>query len=61
MQGRVTDRSYIKVVWFYVDLSQLCSKIPLSVPPCEIPPASWWDAEADKSLLIGSHRHGFER
>lgn len=21
-------------------------------------PATWWDAEADKSLLIGVHKHG---
>lgn len=21
-------------------------------------PAAWWDAEADKSLLIGVHKHG---
>ncbi|XP_057701605.1 chromodomain-helicase-DNA-binding protein 6 isoform X1 [Corythoichthys intestinalis] len=24
-------------------------------------PASWWDAEADKSLLVGVHKHGYER
>uniref|UniRef100_A0A3P8NWU5 DNA helicase n=1 Tax=Astatotilapia calliptera TaxID=8154 RepID=A0A3P8NWU5_ASTCA len=24
-------------------------------------PVSWWDAEADKSLLIGVHKHGYER
>ncbi|XP_024124936.1 chromodomain-helicase-DNA-binding protein 6 isoform X4 [Oryzias melastigma] len=24
-------------------------------------PAAWWDAEADKSLLIGVHKHGYER
>lgn len=24
-------------------------------------PAAWWDAEADKSLLIGVHKHGEER
>ncbi|CAB1314478.1 unnamed protein product [Coregonus sp. 'balchen'] len=24
-------------------------------------PAGWWDAEADKSLLIGVHKHGYER
>jgi hypothetical protein len=21
-------------------------------------PAGWWDAEADKSLLLGVHKHG---
>uniref|UniRef100_A0A4W5NA66 Uncharacterized protein n=1 Tax=Hucho hucho TaxID=62062 RepID=A0A4W5NA66_9TELE len=24
-------------------------------------PAGWWDAEADKSLLLGVHKHGYER
>ncbi|XP_014813390.1 PREDICTED: chromodomain-helicase-DNA-binding protein 8-like [Calidris pugnax] len=24
-------------------------------------PTSWWDAEADKSLLIGVFKHGYER
>ncbi|XP_066519392.1 chromodomain-helicase-DNA-binding protein 6 isoform X2 [Hoplias malabaricus] len=24
-------------------------------------PTSWWDADADKSLLIGVHKHGYER
>uniref|UniRef100_G3N434 Chromodomain helicase DNA binding protein 6 n=1 Tax=Gasterosteus aculeatus TaxID=69293 RepID=G3N434_GASAC len=24
-------------------------------------PAAWWDTEADKSLLIGVHKHGYER
>ncbi|XP_023651099.1 chromodomain-helicase-DNA-binding protein 6 isoform X1 [Paramormyrops kingsleyae] len=24
-------------------------------------PAGWWDSEADKSLLIGVHKHGYER
>ena len=37
------------------------SKLALQLPPCEAPPASWWDAEADKSLLVGTLRHGFER
>ena len=32
------------------------------VPPvCEGPPASWWDLEADRSLLVGTYRHWFER
>ena len=29
---------------------------------CEgLPPMAWWDAEADKSLLVGTFKHGFER
>ena len=29
---------------------------------CEgLPPTSWWDGDADKSLLVGTMKHGFER
>jgi hypothetical protein len=30
-------------------------------PPCEGLPLSWWDTNADKSLLVGTYRHGYER
>ena len=30
------------------------SDIPLIIPSTEVPPASWWDADADKSILIGT-------
>ena len=30
-------------------------------PPCEGAPSHWWDEEADRSLLVGTYRHGFER
>lgn len=39
-----------------------CSELSLIPPTCEgLPPTTWWDAEADKSLLVGTFKHGFER
>ena len=35
--------------------------VPLVIPSTEVPPASWWDADADKSLLIGTYRYGYEQ
>ncbi|XP_011611924.2 chromodomain-helicase-DNA-binding protein 6 isoform X6 [Takifugu rubripes] len=39
------------------------SKLEVSLPDIDYieVPAPWWDAEADKSLLIGVHKHGYER
>ena len=37
------------------------SDIPLIIPSTEVPPASWWDADADKSILIGTYRYGYEQ
>uniref|UniRef100_H3DJD5 Chromodomain helicase DNA binding protein 6 n=1 Tax=Tetraodon nigroviridis TaxID=99883 RepID=H3DJD5_TETNG len=39
------------------------SKLEVSLPDIDYIeiPAPWWDAEADKSLLIGVHKHGYER
>uniref|UniRef100_A0A7N8YQS8 Chromodomain helicase DNA binding protein 6 n=1 Tax=Mastacembelus armatus TaxID=205130 RepID=A0A7N8YQS8_9TELE len=34
--------------------------LPEDIDYIEIP-TTWWDAEADKSLLIGVHKHGYER
>lgn len=41
--------------YFYVD-----SKLEVSLPDIDYIeiPATWWDTEADKSLLIGVHKHG---
>ena len=43
--------------------NSLCfSDLPLIPPTCEgLPPTGWWDADADKSLLVGTFKHGFER
>merc|ERR1711902_31256 len=36
--------------------------LPLRVPNTDgQPPTAWWDPEADKSLLVGLWRHGYER
>ena len=37
------------------------SKVPLVIPATEVPPTSWWDANADRSLLIGTYRYGYEQ
>lgn len=36
------------------------SKLEVSLPDIDYIeiPAPWWDADADKSLLIGVHKHG---
>ena len=36
--------------------------IPIPPPVTEgDPPAKWWDEEADKSLLVGVYKHGYDR
>ncbi|KAL1425709.1 hypothetical protein MTO96_018879 [Rhipicephalus appendiculatus] len=36
--------------------------IPIPPPAADgEPPAPWWDEDADKSLLIGVYKHGYER
>ncbi|XP_063038487.1 LOW QUALITY PROTEIN: chromodomain-helicase-DNA-binding protein 8-like [Melospiza melodia melodia] len=39
------------------------SDVHIWFPPLEQPepPSAWWDPEADKSLLIGVFKHGYER
>ncbi|KAM3877683.1 chromodomain-helicase-DNA-binding protein 6 [Diretmus argenteus] len=39
------------------------SKLEVSLPDIDYIeiPAGWWDADADKSLLMGVHKHGYER
>uniref|UniRef100_A0A8C5B300 Chromodomain helicase DNA binding protein 6 n=1 Tax=Gadus morhua TaxID=8049 RepID=A0A8C5B300_GADMO len=39
------------------------SKLEVALPDIDYIeiPAGWWDREADKSLLIGVHKHGYER
>ncbi|KAF3856775.1 hypothetical protein F7725_017498 [Dissostichus mawsoni] len=52
------DESYKK------HLKQHCNnKLEVSLPDIDYIeiPASWWDTDADKSLLIGVHKHGYER
>ncbi|KTF72697.1 hypothetical protein cypCar_00035817 [Cyprinus carpio] len=45
-------------------LKQHCNnKLEVTLPDIDYIeiPTIWWDAEADKSLLIGVHKHGYER
>ncbi|XP_008406537.1 chromodomain-helicase-DNA-binding protein 6 isoform X3 [Poecilia reticulata] len=39
------------------------SKLEVSLPDIDYIeiPVTWWDTDADKSLLIGVHKHGYER
>ncbi|CAG0889163.1 unnamed protein product [Darwinula stevensoni] len=37
------------------------TELPVIPPPCDSPPVSWWDSEADKCLLLGVYKHGYER
>lgn len=41
-------------------LCVFCSKLEVTLPDIDYIeiPTIWWDAEADKSLLIGVHKHG---
>ena len=35
--------------------------IPIFPPPTELPPKPWWDSEADRCLLLGVYKHGYDR
>ncbi|XP_013870801.1 chromodomain-helicase-DNA-binding protein 6 isoform X2 [Austrofundulus limnaeus] len=39
------------------------SKLDVALPDIDYIeiPVTWWDADADKSLLLGVHKHGYER
>jgi chromodomain-helicase-DNA-binding protein 7 len=43
-----------------INLNSPASELTFQPPACDGPPASWWDGEADRSLLVGTYRHGFE-
>ncbi|KAJ8344324.1 hypothetical protein SKAU_G00316530 [Synaphobranchus kaupii] len=65
---RVRMLYYLKVEVLGETADQALEGIPakkLEVPLPDIDyleiPVIWWDAEADKSLLIGVHKHGYER
>ncbi|PSN41757.1 hypothetical protein C0J52_08864 [Blattella germanica] len=36
------------------------SALPIYPPYCDQPPAPWWDLDADRSLLVGTYKHGYE-
>uniref|UniRef100_A0A8C9T1W7 Chromodomain helicase DNA binding protein 6 n=1 Tax=Scleropages formosus TaxID=113540 RepID=A0A8C9T1W7_SCLFO len=65
---RVRMLYYLKVEVLGEAANQALEGIPASKLEVALPdidyleiPASWWDTEADKSLLIGVHKHGYER
>ncbi|XP_073323863.1 chromodomain-helicase-DNA-binding protein 6 [Pagrus major] len=65
---RVRMLYYLKVEVLGEAATQALEGIPASKLEVALPdidyieiPATWWDADADKSLLIGVHKHGYER
>uniref|UniRef100_A0A9J8DF44 Chromodomain helicase DNA binding protein 6 n=1 Tax=Cyprinus carpio carpio TaxID=630221 RepID=A0A9J8DF44_CYPCA len=65
---RVRMLYYLKVEVLGEAANQALEGIPASKLEVTLPdidyieiPTIWWDAEADKSLLIGVHKHGYER
>nr|XP_043879334.1 chromodomain-helicase-DNA-binding protein 6 isoform X2 [Solea senegalensis] len=65
---RVRMLYYLKVEVLGEAANQAMEGIPASKLEVSLPdidyieiPATWWDADADKSLLIGVHKHGYER
>ncbi|KAM9408149.1 chromodomain-helicase-DNA-binding protein 6 [Pholidichthys leucotaenia] len=65
---RVRMLYYLKVEVLGEAANQSLEGIPASKLEVPLPdidyieiPVTWWDAEADKSLLIGVHKHGYER
>ena len=33
----------------------------MHTPWLDQPPTGWWDPDADRSLLVGTYKHGYER
>lgn len=36
------------------------SALPIYPPHCDQAPAPWWDRDADRSLVVGTYKHGYE-
>ncbi|XP_022060688.2 chromodomain-helicase-DNA-binding protein 6 isoform X1 [Acanthochromis polyacanthus] len=65
---RVRMLYYLKVEVLGEAANQAAEGVPASKLEVSLPdidyieiPVTWWDADADKSLLIGVHKHGYER
>ena len=43
-----------------INLPTPTSELSFIPPPVEGLPVHWWDVDADRSLLVGTYRHGFE-
>lgn len=54
---RINALSYLP----QIDEGCKASDLNISPPTTELPPKPWWDAEADRSLLVGVFKHGYER
>lgn len=50
----------LNISWWLLACSCVDSKLEVSLPDIDYIeiPATWWDKDADKSLLIGVHKHG---
>ncbi|CBY38713.1 unnamed protein product [Oikopleura dioica] len=65
--GRVRVLSYLRTEILADWLDHIKDNVPsteyeLDVPNIEgDPPVPWWDEEADKSLLVGIFKHGYDR
>lgn len=48
---------------FAKQIDEGCKAEDLNInpPPTELPPKPWWDLDADRSLLVGVYKHGYER
>lgn len=63
---RIKSLSYLKsdvIGEFCDDIDRGVSATDIRIPPISAegePPASWWDEECDKSLLVGVFKHGFD-
>ena len=65
--GRVRVLNYLRTEILADWLDHIKDDVPsadyeLDVPVIEgEPPAPWWEEEADKSLLVGIYKHGYDR
>ena len=65
--ARVKVLNYLRIEILADWLDHINDDVPsteyeLDVPVIEgDPPAPWWDEEADKSLLVGIFKHGYDR
>ena len=64
--SRICMLHYIKQEFFrdleaQVNAGVEAAMLPIQLPFLEKPPAPWWNAQADVSLLVGTYKHGYER
>lgn len=44
----------------FVNRNRPYSALPIDLPQLTERPAKWWDTTADKSLIVGCYKHGYE-